>query len=131
MRSSFFGLNTLVRGLMAQQEALDTTNHNIANANTEGYSRQTVKMAATTPFTLPGLNRPAGVPLHVGTGVQVTQIQRQRDSFNDLELRQQWQSQSRWDTLADGLRQVEGVFNDPGDHGLQSLISNYFNAWIF
>ena len=38
--SSFMGLNTALRGLLAQQRGLDVTSHNLANANTVGYSRQ-------------------------------------------------------------------------------------------
>ena len=38
--STFMGLQTSLRGLLAHQQAIDTTSHNVANANTEGYSRQ-------------------------------------------------------------------------------------------
>ena len=38
--STFLGLETTLRGILAQQLALDVTGHNIANANTVGYSRQ-------------------------------------------------------------------------------------------
>jgi flagellar hook-associated protein 1 FlgK len=129
MRSSFFGLNTLLRGLQAQQQAIDTTSHNIANANTDGYSRQVVSMSATQSYTMPAQNRPASTPLDVGTGVMVDQIKRQRDAYVDLELRTQMQTQGRWEALAEGLRQVEGVFTEPSDHGLQSQIDQFFNAW--
>ena len=44
--SSFYGLQTSLRGLLAQQRALDTTGHNIANASTAGYSRQEAVLAA-------------------------------------------------------------------------------------
>ena len=45
--STFMGLQTALRGLIAQQEALDITGHNIANANTLGYSRQEVTTSAS------------------------------------------------------------------------------------
>lgn len=129
MVSAFHGMNTLLRSLQSQQQAMDTTNHNIANANTEGYSRQTASMAATSAFTVAGSNRPGGVALQLGSGVTVTQVQRARDLFVDLELRDQSQSGEQWETLAAGLRQIEGLFNEPSDQGLQKLVSNYFNAW--
>ncbi len=44
--SSFMGLQTSLRGLLAHQQAIDTTSHNIANANTDGYSRQDADMSA-------------------------------------------------------------------------------------
>ncbi|MER3406175.1 MAG: hypothetical protein C4289_14285, partial [Chloroflexota bacterium] len=39
MRSSFFGLETGLRALLAQQQAIDVTGHNIANTSTPGFSR--------------------------------------------------------------------------------------------
>ena len=42
--SSMMGLQTALRGLLAEQEAINTTGHNIANANTPGYSRQTADL---------------------------------------------------------------------------------------
>src|SRR6266542_1635186 len=129
MRTSFFGLNALLASLRAQQEAIDTTNHNIANANTEGFSRQVASMAPTAPYTLPSANRDSGLALQIGTGVEVTQIKRMRDQFNDVQLRQQATLESNSQTLADGLGQVEGLLNEPGDHGIQNLVSNFFNSW--
>ena len=45
--STFMGLETSLRGLLAQQQALDVTSHNIANASTTGYSRQTAVLVAS------------------------------------------------------------------------------------
>src|SRR6266542_799045 len=129
MRSSFTGLNTLLRALQAQQQALDTTNHNIANTGTDGYSRQTVRMTATTPYTLPAGNKPFGMPLHLGTGVMVAEIRRERDLFLDLELRRQSHQQSEAEATANGLTEIEAIFNEPGDFGIKSLLSNFFSAW--
>jgi flagellar hook-associated protein 1 len=129
MRSTFFGLNTLMRALQAQQQALDTTNHNIANAGTDGYSRQQVSLTTTSPYTMPSQNKPASYPLHIGTGVVVSEIRRQRDIFLDMELRGQSQTQAQWDTLAAGLEGVEAVINEPGENNLRTQIGAFFNAW--
>ncbi len=48
--STFMGLQTALRGLLASQQEIDTTGHNIANANTPGYSRQTATLVTTTPL---------------------------------------------------------------------------------
>ena len=50
--STFTGLQTSLRGLIAQQEALDTTAHNIANASTKGYSRQEVLLSASRALSI-------------------------------------------------------------------------------
>jgi len=59
--SSFFGLNTALRGLLAHQRALDTTAHNIGNASTVGYSRQQAILTAANPLTLPGVTANGGI----------------------------------------------------------------------
>ena len=51
--SSFFGLNTALRGLQASQASLDVTAHNIANADTDGYSRQSVQLQQFVGLTHP------------------------------------------------------------------------------
>ena len=129
MRSTFFGLNTLLRALQAQQQALDTTNHNIANAGTDGYSRQTVKLTPNTPYTSVAGNKPFGASLQLGTGVLVAEIRRERDIFLDLELRRQSHQAAQWETTASGLTELEAVFNEPGPFGLRSLMSGLFSAW--
>ena len=49
MNSTFFGLELSRRALEAQQTALDISGHNVANANTQGYTRQIADLRATTP----------------------------------------------------------------------------------
>ena len=53
--STFTGLQTSLRGLLAHQQAIDTTSHNVANANTEGYSRQEAVMTPSIALPLYGL----------------------------------------------------------------------------
>ena len=66
-------LNTAVSGLLAHQRALSTTSHNIANVNTQGYSRQTVSFDTNTPSFFGGN--------YYGNGVRVDAIQRAYDQF--------------------------------------------------
>jgi flagellar hook protein FlgE len=57
--SSFLGLETSLRGLLAQQMALNVTSNNIANADQAGYTRQQVNMAQAPTLNLPGSSRTA------------------------------------------------------------------------
>ncbi len=50
MQSTFHGLETARRAMMTQQYALHTVGHNIANANTEGYTRQRVNFTQTESY---------------------------------------------------------------------------------
>jgi flagellar hook-associated protein 1 FlgK len=121
MRSAFFGIETARRGLFAFQQALDTTGHNISNANTPGYSRQVVRLSETTPFAPPSFNRPS-MPGMLGTGVEVSSIDRMRDEFIDTELRNESQSLGRWETRRDLLAEVELIYTEPSDSGIRSAL---------
>ena len=126
MYGTFFGLNTALRGLMAQQAALDVTSHNISNVNTDGYSRQRADLAASTPYTLPAMNMV--MPSQVGTGVDVSGYSRMRDQFIDTNLRAQMGNQSSYDTSLGLLQQVEAAFNEPGNNGLSAQFQKFFAA---
>jgi flagellar hook-associated protein 1 FlgK len=122
MPSTFVGIETALRGLVAQQQALEITGHNITNANTKGYTRETANMAATSPLQIaPGQL--------LGTGVTVTGYQRIRDSFLDVQLRAQTMLQGSAQATQDSLGQVESVINEPSDTGLNSLLGSYWSAW--
>ena len=122
MTSTFMGIETALRGLVAQQQALNLTGHNITNANTPGYTRETAVMQTTLPVQV--------MPhMQLGTGVDVSTIQRVRDSFVDVQLRAQTMLQGAAQTKQDGLSQVESVLNEPSDNGLSSLLGRYWAAW--
>jgi flagellar hook-associated protein 1 len=126
--STFFGLQTAKRGLLAQQTAISVVNHNIANANTPGYSRQVATMTTTPPYSVPALNRD-GTAGQLGTGVDVTTVRRVRDTFVDYQLRKESASQGRWDAQRDGLEQVEAVFNEPSTSGVSTLLARFWGSW--
>ncbi|NLA58995.1 MAG: hypothetical protein GX855_08875 [Firmicutes bacterium] len=86
MRSTFAGLQMGLRALQAHQMGLNVTGHNIANANTDGYSRQRVNLVPSNPYTVPAFNKPLS-PGQMGTGVQVAEIVRMRDDFIEMQLR--------------------------------------------
>jgi flagellar hook-associated protein 1 FlgK len=128
MTSPFFGLDVALRALRSQQALVDIANHNIANANTPGYSRQTATLRATAPHPVPGLSA-GSEPGQVGSGVDVASIQRMRDTFADFQLRGELSSQARANTRYSGLLQVEAVFNEPSPDGLSGQLTKYWQAW--
>ena len=126
--STFFGLQTALSGILAQQRALDVTAHNVSNADTIGYSRQEALFVAAPAYTYPAI-RNGGVPGQIGTGVDVTSYRRVRDAFVDIQLRAQTTRQGQYEAKSDGLDQVELALAEPGDTGLSTLLGKYFNAW--
>jgi len=85
--STFYGLQTSLRGLLAQQRLLDTTGHNIANASTEGYSRQEAVLQASPALEIPAGGAAGGAGAHLASAVHVQQYRHIRDVFINLQYR--------------------------------------------
>ena len=117
--SGLFGIAR--SALLTHQTALQTISHNIANAETPGYSRQEAVLTANTPARLPYGN--------VGTGVSVTTIIRKRDILLDDNYRSASGSASQTQTQHDLLSRVEEMFGEPTDAGMSAALDQFFNAW--
>ena len=128
MSSPFFGLDIGASGLRAAQALLDTAAHNVANANTPGFSRQRVTLVESKPYTYPAFNR-SGLPGQVGSGVTVAAVSRVRDTFLDLQVQAQTALKGEWDTRQQELSKVEAIFPEPSGSGLGNTISKYWSAW--
>jgi flagellar hook-associated protein 1 len=126
--STFMGLETTLRGILAQQLAINVTGHNIANANTVGYSRQSALLAPTDPYTEPGVSRPPQAG-QLGTGVDVASYTRIRDGFLDIQYRAQAMKQGLSTATQDGLSQVQDALAEPSDNGLNALLQKYWSSW--
>lgn len=126
MGSTFGGLNILSRSLYAQQAALETVGHNIANAGTDGYSRQRVNMVTMTPtgevYGIRGLNQ-------AGTGVAVASITRARDAFTDRQLWKESSTLGYSQSSSETLSKIEDVFSEPSDTGVQTVLNKFWTSW--
>lgn len=122
------GLNTATKALRAQQLVVDIASHNIANAQTPGFSRQTVDLRADG-FPAGGQNSHDSLLGKTGSGVNASSVQRIRDIFLDFQARQASGNQAQYDAYATNLAQAQTTFNDPSDSGTSALISSFFGAW--
>lgn len=121
--SGLFGtMHVSKLGMFAQQSALNTTSHNIANQATPGYSRQHVVLKTARPITLAG-------PGQIGTGVNVVAIERTRDIFLDHQVRRETSNLASSTAKEKYLSKLEGIYNEPSDSGISKLLSEYFDAW--
>lgn len=121
MASIFNALNIGYSGLNVAQIGIDTTGHNISNAETEGYSRQRVVTAAATPiYSQPGA---------VGNGAQITEIARVFDDFVFTRYANAAQSKENSDTLKRNLEELSSYFPEIDKIGIKNDLQNYFNAW--
>ncbi|WP_166243625.1 flagellar hook-associated protein FlgK [Paenibacillus turpanensis] len=128
MRSTFHNLETAKRSLFTQQAALSTTGNNIANSNTEGYSRQTVNMVASRPMEAVGLMR-SNAPGQIGTGVEYSSITRVREQFLDAQFRNENKTYGSWSIQLDTLEKLETIVNEPSEAGLNKVIDKFWKAW--
>src|SRR3712207_4288684 len=124
--SNMSSLSTALSALYAQRRGLDVTGHNIANANTEGFTRQRVDLVANGgPIGAAVFSRWSGV----GQGVDVTGVTRMRDAFLDLRSNQEHATQGQLLTSQTVLSRIELGFGEPSDIGLAAQFSEFWSGW--
>lgn len=128
MASTFHGIETARRSLTTQMAAINTVGQNIANAETEGYSRQRVNMSAAISYDAYGMYRTTAAG-QLGAGVEATSITRIREKYLDSQYRDQNTLNGSWTVQAENLSQLEDIIGEPSDTGLSSQIQNFFKAW--
>ncbi|WP_127715658.1 flagellar hook-associated protein FlgK [Halobacteriovorax sp. HLS] len=114
-------LNIGRTGLNASKKSLETTGHNIANVNTEGYSRQRVNQTTNTPIT-------KGGTIH-GTGVRVKSVTRINDDFINKRLQKSITNSEFFEQRMDRMSQVESIFNEIDSEGLNQVVNKFFNSF--
>lgn len=124
MSSTFFGLNVAKTGLSAYEASINTTAHNITNAATDGYSRQTVgkqASAAQRTYNTYGMQ---------GTGVDITGVERERNSYYDTKY---WDNScylGQYAVKSDYMTQIENYFNEIDTDGFTTEFNNFFNSLV-
>ncbi|MGN6685966.1 MAG: flagellar hook-associated protein FlgK [Actinomycetales bacterium] len=126
MGSTFGSLSTALTALYAQRRGLDVTGQNIANANTDGYSRQRVDLQAVGAPTTPSIwSKYDGS----GGGVNVSALERIRDAFLEVRAQVEHGNLNSLQTQKSTLATVEQTLSEPGDQGLQAQLAEFWSAW--
>ena len=121
MASIFNALHIGYSGLNAAQVGIDTTGHNIANAETEGYTRQRVVTSEATPVAItPGAR---------GNGTKISEIIRVFDSFVNNRYSAAAQNKEYSDTLKKNLEELSTYFPAIDNVGIKEDLKNYFDLW--
>lgn len=123
MRQSFFGLNVALSGLYTAQKNLNTVSHNISNATTPGYSRQQNVQSASRPLSVMD-----GTGM-VGTGSEVTGVNRIRDTYLDFKYWSENTASGEWGKKLEKLSELETTFNEPSKSGFVTIMNDFFNAY--
>jgi flagellar hook-associated protein 1 FlgK len=124
--STFSALNAATTALWAQRRGLDVTGQNLANINTEGYSRQRVDLQAIGGSVVPAFYSTSN---GIGAGVSADDVQRIRDAFLEGRGHTEHANSARLLVESDTLEQVETAFREPGDTGIQSLLTEMWDGW--
>lgn len=109
------------RAMNAHQAAMSVTGNNIANVNTEGYSRQRVTLTSTRSTDV-GLG-------FIGSGVTVERIERIRSELVDQQLMTERPSLHQHQFKSSGLHFIEDIFNEPSEFGLNRSLEEFFNSF--
>ena len=121
MASIFNSLNIGYSGLKTSQIAIDTTGHNIANAQNPDYTRQRVVIAPNDPLnTTPG---------DIGLGAKITEIVRIHDEFVYKRLKSSSQNNEYTGFRRDVMNEVSTFFPEIDKNGIYNGLSNFFDAW--
>ncbi|MBN8530425.1 MAG: flagellar hook-associated protein FlgK [Alphaproteobacteria bacterium] len=113
-------LNTALSGLAVNKAALDVLAHNVANANTPGYSRQVLEQS---PVILTG----------IGAGVQIDQVSRKVDDYLQRAIRDRNSVVGGADVLNDYMSRLQVMFGEPESDptkssSLDGYVTRFFNA---
>ena len=124
--STFGALNTAYRGLTAAQQGMNVAGQNIANAATEGYTRQRVDQSS---LAAPARGLFSGGLLQPGQGVSVNAISRLGNSFLDAGVRSAGAQAGFASVRSSALQGIEGILKEPGDNGISAALQGFWSAW--
>lgn len=116
-----FALNTAKVALAAQQYGLNVAGHNIANVNTEGYSRQRIPLSAKDPVPYGGVI--------LGNGVEVQQVERVSNAFVEERLVKLKSDLAAFEESSSYISILEGYFSEESETSISSLITQFWGSW--
>lgn len=114
-------LNIATTALNAQQYGMGVTAQNIANVNTEGYSRQNPVLVAKQPLMYGGLL--------LGRGVDTEKVSRSSDQFIENKLMQEKSNMSSSSEMEKYMQVLEGFFNENSGTSISTMVSDFWNRW--
>lgn len=119
--TTFLGFDIATRGLYAAQRGLTNVNHNIDNINTPGYSRQALSQQASRPMlTTDGTGM-------LGTGTDVTGVNRVRDEYLDTKYRSEAQYLGEWNIKSTMLEEMQTMYNEPSSSGFNTILNDFYD----
>lgn len=124
--STFSGLNTAYRGLTAARAGIDVAGQNIANARTEGYTRQRL---TTSSVGGPSMAGRFSVGVQPGAGVNIDGIARLGDMHLDARVRGAAAVSGFSAVRAGVFSNLESALHEPGPKGISAQLQSFWASW--
>ncbi|MGI6123182.1 MAG: flagellar hook-associated protein FlgK [Acetivibrionales bacterium] len=121
MSISFFGFDSAISGLSANQKALEVTGHNVANLGTPNFSRQSAVMASAPT------KRYGNWFLEMGVDIQ--QVRQIRHTFNDNIYRAESNNLGYWESRNKAVTDLESILGEPIQKGFQVALNNFWDSF--
>ncbi|SHH83372.1 flagellar hook-associated protein FlgK [Clostridium grantii] len=122
MTQLFTSLYTPTKGMFDAQKRVEVASNNIANANTEGYSRQRVETISDRTYNI-------DIKGKIESGPNTSRVVRIRDAFVDSQIRKESGTLGEFESKAELLGHVETAFLEPSENGLNQAMSDMWNSW--
>lgn len=122
------GVSIALQSMLSQQAAITVTEHNVANAGTAGYRRQSVVLTAGPAISSQGATYSVGVG-QIGSGVSVEKVRRFSTDFYDSRYRNEVQYAGQYSVEASLLQQLESEFAETSDSGLTVTLDEFWSSW--
>ena len=118
MSSLNSSLNMGQRALSINQRAMQTVGHNIANQETEGFSRQQVRSGTSAPD-----------PTGLGGGADAQPTSRVYDKFVQRKILQENPRSEMFKSRGEYLQKIEISFSETEGNGLHKALNEFWNSW--
>jgi flagellar hook-associated protein 1 len=122
------GISTALQAILTHAQVLEIAEHNVANASTPGYRRQSAVLTASVPSSINGADYGIGAG-QKGNGVTIERIQRFNLEFFDGRYRSVSAEQNNWQAQSGVLSQLETVLSETGDDGLLPKLDQFWAGW--
>ncbi len=122
------GISIALQAVLTHSQVLEITEHNIANASTAGYRRQSALLVAAAPTSINGADHGIGAGQR-GSGVSIDSIQRFNLAFFDGRYRAVSSEARNWDSQNEILSQLEAVLAETTETGLTSKLDQFWAGW--
>jgi len=126
MVSLFNSLNIASNALSVNQSAISVVSHNVANMNTEGYSKQRVNLATRNIAGTIGDNVDAQV--RSNGGVKIANVIRYNNEYLNNYYRTQLSELNKYEQQLGDLGDLADIFNDLEGEGIDAALSNFYDA---